>query len=180
MNKRPMGNFVFLDRTRYDLSSDLTILRCTLFSQISPQQKFAVESRLVDWKDILRWTVDDHNAAHQSDLAWLNDEVSTIAAQEPRRRIVGFTHHSPSIDPRCIDPKHANSEVSTGFATDLRQKTCWTNPIVAAWVFGHTHFNCCFRDGDKAILSNQMGHHLIPAKGFDATWVLTVERREGT
>lgn len=59
-----LGEFIFLDQTRYDITSDITILGCTLFSHISPKQEFAIESRTVDFKDILKWTVDDHNAAH--------------------------------------------------------------------------------------------------------------------
>lgn len=51
-----MGKHVFLDQTRYDLTSDLTVLGCTLFSRISPKQDFAVESRMLDFRDILRWT----------------------------------------------------------------------------------------------------------------------------
>ena len=109
-----MGKFVFLDQTRYDLTSDLTVLGCTLFSRISPKQDFAVESRMLDFRDILRWTTDDHNEAHQADLAWLNAQVSEMARDEPHRRIVVFTHHSPSLDARCTDPKHAGSEVTSG------------------------------------------------------------------
>jgi hypothetical protein len=101
MDKRSfLGKFVFLDQTRYDVTKDLTILGCTLFSRISLRQEFAVESRMVDFKDILRWTVDDHNAAHELDLKWLNAQVSTITKDKPQRRIAIFTHHSPSIDSR--------------------------------------------------------------------------------
>lgn len=179
MKKRSiMGNFVFLDQTRYDITDNLTILGCTLFSHISPQQEFAVESRMMDFKDILRWTVDDHNAAHQSDLAWLNDQVSKIAKHEPRRRVIIFTHHSPSMDPRCTDPKHASSVVSTGFATDLCEEVCWVGPTVAAWAFGHTHFNCGFTDeGGKYVLSNQKGYCLIPARHFNSAHVFTLGER---
>ncbi|KAA8652635.1 uncharacterized protein ATNIH1004_001540 [Aspergillus tanneri] len=84
MKKRPLlGEFVFLDQTRYDVTGNITILGCTLFSHISPKQEFAMESRMVHFKDILKWTVDDHNAAHRSELSWLNDQVSKIAQHEP-------------------------------------------------------------------------------------------------
>ena len=110
MKKRSLlGELIFLDQTRYDITSDLTILGCTLFSRISPKEEFAIESRMVDFKDILKWTVDDHNAAHRSDPAWLNDQVSKMAQHEPHRKIAIFTHHSPTIDPQCMDPIHAGS-----------------------------------------------------------------------
>jgi predicted phosphodiesterase len=171
------GRFVFLDQTRYDLTDDLTVLGCTLFSLVSPQQEFAVEDRLVDFRDILRWTVDDHNAAHESDRAWLNAQVSRIAEDEPHRRVVIFTHHSPSVDPRCTNPKyhHKGSEVSSGFATDLSGDGCWTNPIVKAWAFGHTHYPCYFTDeSGKVVMSNPKGYYLIPQRKFDAGKVLTL------
>lgn len=170
-----MGKFVFLDQTRYDLTKDLTVLGCTLFSRVSCQQEFAIESRMVDFKDILRWSVDDHNAAHKSDLAWLNAQVAAIARDEPQRKIAIFTHHSPSVDSRCRDPKHEDSDVFTDFATDLSHEECWTNPAVVAWAFGHTHFNCVFIDANgKAVISNQKGYSLIPAKRFNAESVFTI------
>lgn len=169
MNKRSLlGKFIFLDQTRHDVTNDLTILGCTLFSHISPQQELAIESRMIDFRDILRWTVDDHNEAHESDLNWLNAQVSTISKDEPHRRIVILTHHGPSVDTRCIDPKHMQSEVSSGFTTDLSAEECWTNSAVVAWAYGHTHYNCVFTDSrGKAIISNQKGYRLVPAKEFD-------------
>jgi hypothetical protein len=180
MDKRSlMAKFVFLDQTRYDVTKDLTVLGCTLFSRISTQHEFAVENRMVDFRDILRWTVDDHNAAHNSDLQWLNTQVSTMAKDEPQRRIAIFTHHCPSIDVRCTDPKHIGSEVSTAFTTDLSHEECWTNPAVVAWAFGHSHFNCAFDDTNgKAIISNQKGYYLIPVKGFDPGKVFEIGDRE--
>ncbi|KAL4926728.1 Metallo-dependent phosphatase-like protein [Aspergillus undulatus] len=168
-NKRSfLGKFIFLDQTRYDLSPSLTILGCTLFSHITPSQELAVESRLVDFKDILKWTVDTHNAAHDSDLAWLNTQVSKISATEPGRKIVVFTHHSPTIDARCSDPKHVGSEVSSGFATDLSKELCWTSDRVVGWGFGHTHFNCVVELPGRLIASNQRGYRFILADGFEA------------
>ncbi|KAJ5899520.1 hypothetical protein N7495_004264 [Penicillium taxi] len=134
---------------------------------------------MIDFKDILRWTVDDHNAAHESDLEWLNAQVSSIARDEPQRRVIIFTHHSPSVDSRCTDPKHNGSDVSTAFATDLSREECWNNPAVVTWAFGHTHFNCYFTDMDgKSIISNQKGYRLIPAKGFDAGRAFNIGDRE--
>jgi UDP-2,3-diacylglucosamine pyrophosphatase LpxH len=58
--KSTMRKFVFLDQTRHDLTGKLTILGCTLFSKITDDQEDDVAARLVDFKDILRWTVEDH------------------------------------------------------------------------------------------------------------------------
>ncbi|OJJ87811.1 uncharacterized protein ASPGLDRAFT_1505476 [Aspergillus glaucus CBS 516.65] len=82
-----LRKFAFLDQTRFYISDGITILGCTLFSHVPPHQEFAVEIRLVDFRGILRWDVDEHNAAHESDLNWLNDQVGRMAVDEPHRRI---------------------------------------------------------------------------------------------
>ncbi|KAJ5712817.1 hypothetical protein N7493_009285 [Penicillium malachiteum] len=174
MDRRSLlGKFIFLDQTRYDITEKLSILGCTLFSRISPQQEFAVERRMVDFRDILRWTVDDHNAAHESDVSWLNAEVMKIETEEPHRQIVVFTHHSPCKD-RCQHLRHKDSEVWTGFATNLSDQVCWQGRNVTAWASGHTHFNYSFLDETgKMVLSNQKGYRLFPSEEFNAGRVST-------
>lgn len=179
INKRKtsLSKFIFLDQTRYDIAENVTVLGCTLFSLVSPKQEFEVEERLVDFKDIMRWTVDDHNAAHKSDLAWLNEQVSKIEKDEPDRKVVILTHHSPTTDPRTFDPRHMDSTVSSGFATDLSRETCWTSPVVKAWAFGHTHFNFeMITEETKDVFTNQKGYKLLPAKNFDLGKKLIVHR----
>ncbi|KAJ5662697.1 hypothetical protein N7462_011623 [Penicillium macrosclerotiorum] len=167
--------FVFLDQTRHDVSNTVTVLGCTLFSHILPHQDFVVESILVDFKDIARWTTEAHNDAHKSDLQWLNTQVTAIARDEPERRIVIFTHHCPSIDSRCQNPRFAGkaemepeNDVSSGFATDLSKEECWTNPAVVGWAYGHTHFNCEWRDSnEKIVVSNQRGYKIRLSENFE-------------
>lgn len=156
-----IGNFIFLDQGRWDVSESLTILGCTLFSNIQPGQTVEVGSRLNDFRRIQDWSVDNHNAAHQADLKWLNDQVKNISETEPQRQIAIFSHFSPTLDVRTINPKHNNSTVSSGFATDLAREECWVNKNVVCWAFGHTHFNCDFTDDHgKRIVSNQKGYSL--------------------
>ena len=115
------------------------------------------------------------NEAHQADLAWLNAQVSKMSRDELHRWIVVFTHHSPSLDARCTDPKHAGSKVTSGFATDLSMEECWTSSNVRAWAFGHTHDSFVFIDENgKAVLSNQKGYYLLPEKAFDAERVFRI------
>ncbi|TVY16333.1 hypothetical protein LARI1_G007560 [Lachnellula arida] len=126
-------------------------------------------ARLVDFRDTLRWTVDDHNLAHESDLRWLNEKVAELEREEPARKIVIFTHHSPCGDPRANNPKHQGSEVSSGFMTDLRDERCWKSSAVRMWAFGHTHYNCDFMEEvtGKKVLANQKGYLMIPEKTFN-------------
>lgn len=64
-----IGEFVFLDKTRYDLTDQFTVLGCTLFSNVPTEQATAVQSRMFDFRDILNWDVGDHVDAHLEDLA---------------------------------------------------------------------------------------------------------------
>lgn len=163
-----IGRFILLDQTRYDISDELTILGCTLFSHVTDDQAGAVGDRLVDFKQICNWTVDDHNQAHASDLAWLISQVSKITATEPQRRIAIMTHHSPTIDSRAADPKHIKSPVSSGFSTDLSRQICWQSKSVVFWAFGHTHFNCDFVDElGKRVVANQRGYASVPRATFN-------------
>lgn len=164
------GKFVFLDQTRYDLSPSLTILGCTLYSQISEMHREHVSFGINDFYHIDDWTVEDHNTAHEADLKWLNEQVASIAASKPQRAIVIFTHYSPvADDKRAVDPRHVNSPLSSGFATDLSEEECWMNLRVHLWAFGHTHYNAHFTDEatGKLVVSNQRGYYFSQAGGFD-------------
>ncbi|KAI9929876.1 hypothetical protein ASPWEDRAFT_23607 [Aspergillus wentii DTO 134E9] len=173
LRQSTVGRFVFLNQTRYDISDDITVLGCTLFTNIPLEQEFAVETRLVDFRDILRWTVDDHTLAHECDVKWLNEQVSTIAREEPERRIVIFTHHGPSTDPRCMNPRHKHSDVTCAFVSDLSGEECWRSSSVKLWAFGHTHYNCQYTDSDgKIVMANQKGYKLFPQSTFDAERVI--------
>ncbi|KGO39448.1 hypothetical protein PEX1_082020 [Penicillium expansum] len=172
-----MGSFVFLDQTRYDLSPDVTILGCTLFSRVSEAHKDKISYSLNDFYHINDWTVDNHTAAHEADLQWLNEQVSQIAASEPHRKIVIFTHHSPvTQDPRALDPRHVNSSLSSGFASDLSGQGAWKSPLVKLWAFGHTHFNVSYiEEGtEKRVISNQRGYYFSQAQGYDGELVVEV------
>ena len=64
------GKLRVLNRTRADID-DVVILGCTLQSSISPGSRPIVERKVSDFKRIQQWTVDDHNAEHAEDVAWL-------------------------------------------------------------------------------------------------------------
>lgn len=177
-----LGEFVFLDQTRYDIDSPsssspkVTILGCTLYSKVLQSQKDKVSFGLNDFYYIKNWTVGQHTAAHESDLAWLNSQVSQIAKSDPQRKIVILTHHSPTMDKRAIDIVYENSPISSGFVTDLSGEECWKNPQVCFWAFGHTHYNCDFREEatGKRIVTNQRKYYFSEAKGFNPAKVVGV------
>lgn len=166
-----LGQFVFLNRRRFDLSSRVTILGCTLFSHISDEQRSTVSLFVSDFANIADWSVEKHNASHRANLAWLNAEVEAIARDEPYRTAVVLTHYSPTAAPEANDPEHVEDSrgVQSAFVTDLREELCWMSPVVKVWAFGHTHYNCEFVDGTtgKLVVANQRGYGREDNFNFD-------------
>ncbi|GAM86999.1 hypothetical protein ANO11243_050200 [Dothideomycetidae sp. 11243] len=171
-----LGRFVLLDRTRFDFSSSTTVLGCTLFSDVPVEKTEHISFGLNDFYHIADWSVAEHIKAHETDLQWLNTEVSRISKEEPDRRIVILTHYCPIICDQSVDPKHRNSPILSGFCTDLEGHECWTNPAVTLWAFGHTHHNCDFVDERtwKRVVTNQRGYYHDQAAGFDIKKVVDV------
>lgn len=175
-NETGLGKFIFLDQTRYDISTEVTVLGCTLYSNVTEAQKEHVSFGLNDFYHIEDWSVEAHCEAHRGDLDWLNDQVAQIAMAEPQRKIVVFTHHSPTVDARAVDPNRANSPISSGFVTDLAAEECWRSPSVCTWAFGHTHYNCDFVEEEtgKRVIANQRGYYFSQAKAFEPGCVIEV------
>jgi Calcineurin-like phosphoesterase len=173
-NGENLGQFVFLDQTRYDVSENVT--GCTLYSNIFDDQLEYVSFGLNDFYNIESWDVHLHRQAHLRDLEWLNEQVRSISQAEPGRKIVIFSHHSPSFSGQATNPKYEKSLFTSGFATDLSAEECWVNPSVKLWAFGHTHFNCDYKDEKtgKRVKTNQRGYCFCQAVGFDAEKVVTV------
>ncbi|KAI1109639.1 Ser/Thr protein phosphatase superfamily [Nemania sp. NC0429] len=174
----PSGRFVLLDRTRYDIppagghDTGLTILGCTLFSRIPPESLEDVSLGVQDFYKTEDWTVEKHGTLFTEELAWLNSQVDALAAE--KRKIAIFTHFSPTVDDRATDPRHRNSRISSGFATDISGEICWKSPHVKLWAFGHTHFNCDFVEAQKRVVAHQRGYYFSQSRAFDLEKVFEV------
>lgn len=173
-----LGRFVFLNRTRYDVDDQTTILGCTLFSDISQDQAATISLFVSDFSNIPGWTVERHNTSHRQDIDWLNHQVDTISRNEPQRRIVILTHYSPSASLIANDPEHLEDSrgVLSAFVTDLSAERCWTSPMVKVWAFGHTHYNCDYVDDEtgKRLVANQRGYGREDLFDFDAENVVSL------
>ncbi|KAH9928347.1 uncharacterized protein B0H18DRAFT_1118030 [Fomitopsis serialis] len=163
------GEFIFLNRTRYDLSPTLTILGCTLWSALDPENIDILVWGLTDFKRIDDFNPDTYSECHIVDLAWLRQSITDIRTNEPERRIVVFTHHAPTIE-GTGDPKYIGGPTNSAFATELSMDDIWSPPL-AVWAFGHTHWSCDFERRGVRVVSNQRGYKEgDPA--FDAATVL--------
>ncbi len=90
-----------------------------------------------------------------------------------------LTHYRPTALEAANDPRHVqdHTQVQSAFVTDLSDQICWTTPQVKLWAFGHTHFNCDFKDSQtgKQVVANQKGYRKAEVLIFDGTKVVTVE-----
>ncbi|KAK6949615.1 hypothetical protein Daesc_009698 [Daldinia eschscholtzii] len=171
-----IGEFVFLDKRRYDFDDNgttLSILGCTLCSKVPLESIDDVSYSLNDFYHIENWTVEQHNAEHERDLEWLNSQVEEL--EDSGRNVIIFTHHSPTRDERSVEAQHRQSKRISGFCTNLSDQKCWRSSDVVLWAFGHTHYNCSYEDEEtnKRIYTNQKGY-LGGSEGFDVNRVISL------
>lgn len=152
-----LGTFVYLNRTRYDVSPDLTILGCTLWSSLNPADLDILSWSLTDFKRIEGFDPEAYTAQHNADLQWLNDTIERIAQKEPKRKIVVFTHHAPTRT-GTGDPKYDDGPTNSAFATELSDAQCWATGNIVMWAFGHTHWCCDFMRNGVRVYANQRGY----------------------
>lgn len=158
----PLGSFIFLDRTRYDVSDRVTILGCTLWSYVpSFRAAEVMRAGLNDFRRVDDWTPEDYRAAHLSDVEWLNETCRHVRENEPGREVVIFTHHGPTTK-GTLKPEHENTELSCAFVTEMSLQPCWGKPL-KLWAYGHTHRCVDFLREGVRVVSNQRGY-----EGFEA------------
>ncbi|KAK6333261.1 hypothetical protein TWF718_011081 [Orbilia javanica] len=168
------GRFIYLNQRRFDLTNDVTILGCVLFSAIDPNQSSNVSATLNDFYHTEDWSVANHCAAHQSDLAWLKTQVLRIGSLEPHRKIVILTHYCPTF--AAQNPIYRDSNFISAYVTEVSREDFYRLEQVKVWAFGHTHFNFDGVEGGtgKRLVSNQRGSFSSQAGGFDPGKVIDV------
>lgn len=168
---RLSGKVTILHRTRWDEDAldspvpGLTILGCTLWTQVTPESRDAVGRAISDFKYIKDWTVDTHNQMHAEEVAWLREQVA--ATQQSRRTVLVVTHHVPTVE-GTSRPKYASSPWASAFATELivpesedgAGAKSWDG--VSAWIYGHTHYSNDFVRGGVRLVANQRGYVFPP------------------
>lgn len=155
------GRLVLLHRRRYDIPGSLvTVLGCTLWSKVPSESRGIVQLKIKDFQRIDGWTVDDHNAAHDIELAWLLRGMQSIQSENRRsaqqRSVLVATHHAPLLR-GTSSPQHALNAWRFAFGTDVLPQF---SDGVKAWVFGHTHYTANFKEGPVRVVSNQRGYVL--------------------
>lgn len=154
------NTLILLNRARWDdPNSTLTILGCTLWSEIPEDVYGIVESKVNDFKKINGWTAQKHNEVHAEEASWLRKQVAQVASQvnNTRRRLLVATHHAPCVKGTSW-PEHSSNPWTPAFATDLLNQEGWAG--VKIWVFGHTHYTTDLRRNGIRVVANQRGYVL--------------------
>ena len=174
-----IAEFIFLNRTRYDIpGSDVTILGCTLWSNIPPEDHDLLKATMNDFRRIGGWSPARCTQTHFEDVAWLESQLEEIQSQDPARKIAIFSHHAPTLD-GTSNPQHHDSPIACGFATELSTNSkLWKPQSLKLWAFGHTHWCCDRLVNGVRVFANQHGYQGIEtrmtASEFDISSIVYV------
>ncbi|BFZ64802.1 hypothetical protein YB2330_005955 [Saitoella coloradoensis] len=169
---------------RVDIDERMTVLGCTLFSNIPPDKHQIVEDRMPEFGLVEGWTVDKHNAEHVEDVRWLRREIQKC--RDEGRKVIVATHHAPLVEGTSPE-RYEDSPHVSGFATDVlcrsddsdvhdyqAESFGWEG--VDVWAFGHTHKNVDMIVSGIRVVSNQRGgrHPSEPEGTWDPGYVVQV------
>ncbi len=164
-------NVFLLDKDRYDIDDNVTVLGCTLWSKILDHQKPFVKNQLGDFMRIEGLNIYKYNELHETDVNWLTSEIEKIKSSEPTRKILVVTHHAPLVTGTSA-PQFDNSKISSAFSSDL---ISLMNSPVNIWVFGHTHYSSKqVLDNGINVISNQMGYPGETNTGYKNDYVFEI------
>jgi predicted phosphohydrolase len=162
----------YMDKLSILTDEGVRILGCTLWSHIPDQDVSAVSRRMNDYHLITngrrKLTVADTNAWHQEELAWLKEELQKAKANG--ETVVVMTHHAP-IEKSC-HPQYYGSQINVAFATPLDDII--TNPPIAAWLYGHTHYCSEVNTNGVRVISNAMGYPHEHVENFDMNYMVEI------
>ncbi|KAK2858530.1 hypothetical protein FQN49_004644 [Arthroderma sp. PD_2] len=170
-----LGKLTVLNRNRVDINRRVTILGCTLWSDIPEDSQLWVRMKVADFSIIKDWTVEAHNTEHSRDVQWLQEEIYNISLEEEKRDVIVVTHHAPSLM-KTADPRHKSHPWGSAFCSDLLEsqvKSWQGSNAIRCWIFGHTHWNTTFRYGGMTISSNQFKYdsRRVQEPGFFSAWL---------
>lgn len=158
------GKLVILNRKRADVpETNVTLLGCTLWSYIPNSAEGAVLKKIPEFdreQGIRNWSVTAHNAAHDTDLAWLKQEMATkntfagsAAASNTSTRLVIISSFAPDLR-QALDPWQIDSPWSSAYGTNLLTAEF---SDVKTWVCGATGRTSKFKKDGIKVVSNQRG-----------------------
>lgn len=120
-------------------NSDLTIVGCTLWTDVPDEDKIDVMYFISDYRKI--WSGPEKRQKitpwHKSRWHWiareyLKGEISRCVSRG--RRLIVVSHHLPSM--QLIHPKYAGHFLNSSYASSCDDLLA---PPIVAWFYGHSH-----------------------------------------
>lgn len=127
----------------------------TLWSYISPQNKFEIQQSLSDFR-LIKNAGKAFDARAYTNLFLENfDFLKTAILEEKLFKKVIVTHHVPTM--LNYPPQYKGSAINQAFATELSEFI--EKNEIDYWLYGHHHYNTeDFLIGNTTLLTNQLGY----------------------
>ena len=127
----------------------------TLWSYISPQNRFEIQQSLNDFRLIKNvGKAFDTKAYTNLFLENFNFLKNSILEDEASKKVI-VTHHVPTL--LNYPPQYKGSTINQAFATELSEFI--EKNEIDYWLFGHHHYNSeIFEIGKTKLLTNQLGY----------------------
>ena len=154
----------FLNRSRIDIDPNLTIIGCTLWSDISAGSIPFAKQLMNDFSLIHDFTTKRYLELHFAERKWLEEALAELKKendeqhkkQHQQRKVIVVTHHSPTFN-NTSHPQYGDDDKGRYcFSTNLEYML---KSPVTAWIFGHTHYSVDRKlDNGVLLLANQVGY----------------------
>jgi predicted phosphohydrolase len=146
---------VFLVNNTTVVRDHVKLIFSTLWSKISPGNKWQIERGLNDFHEIRykgnRFSAEAYNKLHAESVAFIENELKEVQQE----KTVIFTHHCPTFLNYPVQYK--GDVLNEAFAVELFDLIEASG--VACWGYGHHHTNTPeFNIGSTRLITNQLGY----------------------
>ncbi|KAJ2993437.1 hypothetical protein HDV02_002416 [Globomyces sp. JEL0801] len=157
-------NVYFLNnRSNVIPGSNIRLIGTTLWSMIPIDKIPVVSQTCQDYRKVhisrgsdARWmTPEDTIDWHLKDLKFIRSELEEAKTQNQTALVI--THHAP-LHAGVSDPQFRHTESNSLYSTDLTEMIMEYKSVLAAWIFGHTHWQFDYTIGGVRIVANQYGY----------------------
>ena len=152
---------------------NIRLIFSTLWTSISPGNKFEIRQRLSDFHAIKfnrkGLTPDHYNFLHEQCRSFLSEEISKTG---PGEKVI-ITHHVPTL--MNYPEKYKGDSLNEAFAVEMYNDVLSSD--AKCWIFGHHHSNTPdFQIGSTTLTTNQLGYVKYDEyPGFSTKKIITID-----
>ena len=152
-------NVYFLNNQSSHLDSNTVILGMTMWSDIRPDEEYAVENTINDYNYVYVGgsyyrsvvTANMIKQIHLSSVKWLKAQLVIHSD----KNVIIVTHHMPTY--QLIAEQYADSGLNSSYATNL-EYVMESNPNIIGWLCGHTHTANSVKINNCQCVTNPVGY----------------------